>query len=402
MSYIFEKTQVQAADSGSVDAFGRWRVSNPVTLFDGRTGYSDDRTWSNALVSGTMTGSLSNPLAAYIMTSTANTAGRRVRQSLKRFNYTPGKSHLILCSFVLGASVGGNKKRVGYFDDNNGLFLQQDGSEVSFNRRTYVTSSAVDNKVLQADWSLDTMDGTGPSGITVDFTKTQILVIDFEWLGVGRVRMGFNIDGVTYYCHEFLNANNLDNVYMSTGSLPIRYEMEHSGTGESSSFKCICSTVISEGGSEQLGAACASTSGLLTGLTAGSIYPLLGIRLKAAQSNGPVVKLTGFDVLGTTTNDAFAWHFLRDPVVTGTLTYNGFTDSSVEIAIGGSAQTVAVPTADIISGGVGFSRTQIVLPTGDDVQLETDANGNPIPFILAIQPYTSLSAAAAMRWRQYN
>jgi hypothetical protein len=403
MSYIFEKTQILAADSGSVDAFGRWRVSSPTTLFDGRSGYGEDLQWSDQLISGTLTSSQSNPLAATIFTTTANTAGRRVRQSMQRFNYTPGKSQLILTTFLMGAGIGGNKKKVGYFDDRNGLFLQQDGSEVSFNRRSYVTGSPVDEKVVQANWNLDTFDGTGPSGVTLDLSKVQILVVDFEWLGVGRVRIGFNIDGVTYYCHQFTHANEITTVYMSTAGLPIRYEMEHSGTGELSSMHCICSTVISEGGAEQLGVPGARFSGVITGLSANTGYAMLGFRLQAAQAFGPVVKVAGIDVLGTSANDSFAWYLLRDPTVGGGgLSYSTVPDTSLEVGVGGSTKTVATFGSKIITGGLGYSQSTVMIPLDDGIGFETQADATPIPLVVVIFPYTAMSAACALRWRQYG
>ena len=72
-----------------------------------------------------------------------------------------------------------------------------------------------------------------------------------QWLGVGRVRVGFNINGVIYYAHYFNNANNLGSVYMSTPNLPVRYEV--SSTGGSVTLDQICCTVQSEGGNSQMG-----------------------------------------------------------------------------------------------------------------------------------------------------
>lgn len=403
MSY-FERTQVQASDSPSIDAFGRWRVSNPATLFDGRWGYTETVVWSDLLISGTLSSTEFSPQASVTFTSTANTAGDRIRQSYKRFPYTAGKSQLVLCTFVLGSPVGGNKKRVGYFDDRNGLFLQQDGSEISFNRRTYVTGSAVDNKVVQADWNLDKLDGTGASGITIDFTKTQILVIDFEWLGVGRVRMGFNIDGITYYCHEFLNANNLDKVYMSTGSLPIRYQMTHNGTGEASTLTCICAAVISEGGQDPIGQPCArTTNGEIGSLSAGTAYVIKGLRLKAANVYGPVVKFTGADIIGTTQNDYFDWLLVKDETVTGTLTWTSVPYSSVEHTTGNGTQTVNVThnSVKILNAGVGFSRSLLTIDPKDDIALEVTANNTPVPLYLVIVPRATMKCIGVVRWREF-
>jgi hypothetical protein len=129
---------------------------------------------------------------------------------------------------------------IGYFDSLNGLFFRQTGTALSVVRRTSTSGSVVDNVVEQANWNLDKLDGTGASGFTLDDTKAQILFIDFQYLGMGRVRMGFDINGIIVYCHEFLNANVLDVPYMQSGTLPIGILLTTTGTSvtKTSYFKC--------------------------------------------------------------------------------------------------------------------------------------------------------------------
>jgi len=400
MSY-FERTQVETSDSASVDAFQRWRVSTPVTLLDGCGCANNARFWSNELISGTMTSTENLARNSTTFTSTANTAGRRVRATYKRFNSTPGKSIFVLCSFVMGAASGGNTKRVGYFDDRNGVFLKQDGSEVSLNRRTYTSGSAVDNKVLQADWNLDPMDGTGPSGETIDLTKVQGMVIDLEGGAGGRVRIGWNIDGHTHYCHKFLASNVLDVAYVTTASLVVRSEMEHSGTGPASTFEFVGATVISEGGSRPVGAPSGFSSGSVSGLNAGTGYVLQALKLDTAGVYGPVIKLAALEVAGTTNNDSFLWYLLRDPTVTGTLTYAAYGSSPIQHATGNNTQTVTVVDDEVLAVGVGISQALVEFDAQDDVQLEVASDNTPIPLILAIFPLSNMTAASALRWRTF-
>ena len=197
-------------------------------------------------------------------------------------NYQPGKVQEIVVTFNLISQDSGVTKRVGYFDANNGIYLEDDGSDYYIVRRTSTSGSAVNTRVAQADWNIDSFDGTGPSGVTIDFTKTQILFIDMEWLGVGRVRVGFVVDGIIYYAHEFLNANNLTLVYMSTPNLPIRWEISNDGSGAASSMDCICCTAISEGGKQDNGIIrYASTTTHVDASAALTTYAILGIRLKS-------------------------------------------------------------------------------------------------------------------------
>jgi hypothetical protein len=233
-------TGIKATDSPSIDAFGRWRVSNPETIFDSKQLHDnapliyDDQEVSG----GSTTSSHSTATASTTIGVGATTAGKRVRQSFMRFNYQPGKSQLIFCTGVLDKSGGGTgiTRGFGYYDDNNGLFLQDKEGVIQFVKRSSTSGSPVDTEVNQSSWNIDTMDGTGASGITLDFSKAQILVIDFEWLGVGRVRMGFVVDGIVYYCHQFNHANSVSTVYMSTPNLPVRYEIDNDGTGAASTL----------------------------------------------------------------------------------------------------------------------------------------------------------------------
>src|SRR3990172_6339557 len=283
-------------DSPIIDPFGRLRTSAPYTVFDSKQLYdAAPLFFDDAETSGSGTSSVhSVDLAATTMSVGASTAGQRVRQTKRRFNYQPGKGQLIFMTGVLGAGASGITRRVGYFDENNGLFFQLSGTVLSVGRRTKTSGSPVDTVVTQANWNLDTLDGEGTSGIDLDTTKTQILVIDFEWLGVGRARFGFVVDGMLVYCHEMLNANALATVYMSTPNLPLRYEISNDGTGGASSLIHICSTVISEGGQEFNGLVLSTSNGNthIDANVAGELYACLGLRLKSTYLSATIVNLS--------------------------------------------------------------------------------------------------------------
>jgi hypothetical protein len=148
------------------------------------------------------------------------TSGSKVyRETLRVFPYQPGKSLLILSTFVFNEAKTNLRQRAGYFDNNNGFFLELSGTTLSFVRRSYVSGTLVETKIPQSDWNTDKLDGTGLSGITLDMTKAQILWSDMEWLGVGSVRMGFVIDGVLITCHTFNHANIISSTYITTATL---------------------------------------------------------------------------------------------------------------------------------------------------------------------------------------
>ena len=235
----------------ALDAFGRARFSQPYTLFDSQNRYAKNDLFSESTATGGAVTYIANE-STVNMTTTTSSGSEVVRQTLRSFSYQPGKGLLVMNTFVVGVAQANQRVRVGYFNTDNGVFFELDGTTLYMVRRTYVTGTPVDNRVAQADWNGDKLNGTGDSGFTIDITKAQIFWQDFEWLGVGSVRCGFVIDGQTIVCHTFKNANNLDRVYMTTAILPVRYEIRNTGTtGVAGSLRQICSTVISEGGYEK-------------------------------------------------------------------------------------------------------------------------------------------------------
>jgi hypothetical protein len=310
-------------------------------------------------------------------------------------------------TFVLDKSGGGTGiiREVGPMDDANGLFLRDNAGTIQLVRRTYVTGAAVDNAVNQEDWNVDTLDGEGPSRINIDFTKTQILVIDFEWLGVGRVRMGFDINGVVYYAHEFLNANNLDEVYISNPNLPLRYSIENDGTGAASTLQHLCSTVMSEGGYDRLGSIrYASTAGThVDCATEDIIYAIIGIKLKATHLNA-VVNLIGAHMQEQAGNKQVEWIIKLNPTVAGTFTYADQTNSAVQVATGATANTV---TGGVDINGGYFSSA---VKGGEEehqlrsaIRLGSAIDGTVDEMVLCARPVGGSSAIdieGSMQWRE--
>lgn len=402
MSY-FERVQASFHDSGNLDAFGRLRSSEPYSLFDGKTLLNACPTWwdDTQVSGGSTTSTFSAARASTTLAVGASTAGKRVRQTFRRFPYTPGKSHLILVTFLHGALATGISRKIGFFDDSNGIFLDTTGAAtVKITRRTYVGGSASDtDSIAQASWNLDPMDGSGPSGIDLDFEKVQILVIDLEWLGVGRVRVGFNVDGVTYYAHEFRNANNLTSVYMSSPNLPIRYEIENGGTGGAASLEAICSTVISEGGADPIGRpfgiANAAIRTTING-TGATRYALLAVRIAAANAAFGYIQPIHASMVGTTAGDTFAWELVLDATIAGSPTWNALTNSVAEYVDGTSSNTVTGGT--ILASGVGYSESEITIDPQKIQGPGMSRGGTPQTLALVIRPYANMAAVAGFTW----
>ena len=320
------------------DAFGRVRVSQPLTLFDSSHRFDDNGLWSTATAtSGTAVFNSAQGLVD--LTVTAASGSSVVRETIKVFSYQPGKSLLVLNTFVMSSAKAGLTQRVGYYGVGNGYYLEQVGTTVQFVERSSVTGSVINTPVLQANWNGDKLDGTGASGLTLDLTKAQILFSDFEWLGVGSVRVGFIINGQYIICHTFHHANLITSTYITTASLPIRYEIFNTaGTSSSSVLKQICSTVISEGGYELRGLQQAVGTPITSAralATAGTLYPMISIRLKSTRLDGIVVA-TAISIIGNTSAN-YNWQVVAAGTTTGGSWVSAGANSSVEYNLTGTS-----------------------------------------------------------------
>ena len=254
------------------DAFGRQRVSDPLTLFDAQLQYNTAPLLFETIATGAAAVT-HNPNES---SATLTVAGGEslIRQSRQYIRYKPGKSQLVKLTGTFGTTpVNDLVRRVGYYDNDNGIFLQQDRFGVHFIRRSKTSGVVVEEKVSQADWTVD------PFSL-LDLSKAFLMFIDMEWLGVGQARVGFYADGQPSTAHIFNRFPSLDAPYIATANLPVRYEIV-SGSAEAGTMKQICSAVISEGGFEtELGLPQSRDNGGANSSLTTTLSPVVAIRPK--------------------------------------------------------------------------------------------------------------------------
>jgi hypothetical protein len=324
----------------NTDAFGRLRVSEPYTLFDSQSRYAADNQFDTA-VTGTGTTTYNVDQASVSMTVTSGGVGSVVRQTFRTFPYQPGKGLLVLATFVMNTSTSANlTQRVGYFNTQNGVFFQRQGGVNSFVLRTNITGTPSDARaVTQANWNGDKLDGSGPSGLTLDLDHPQIMWMDFEWLGVGSVRCGFIINGIYVVCHTFETANVYGStVYMTTAILPVRYEITTTTAAVAATLAQICSSVVSEGGFEQTSIDHVARRTTILGTIGTTFLPLVSIRLASGRT-GAVVLPNRVQVLPTTSQN-YEVVLTKNPTLTGaTWASTVPSDSNVEFDVAATAMT---------------------------------------------------------------
>jgi hypothetical protein len=392
--------------SASIDAFGRMRVSNPYTLFDGGLRYGDNTFKWDQVDTGAASSSFLPNESSILMATTG--AGSAIRQTKQVFSYQPGKSLLTMLTFVMNTPTAGVTQRAGYFGAQNGVYFEIDGTDINLVIRKY-TAGSVDStteKIPRSSWNGDHLDGQGGqtniSGVTLDVTKSQIFWTDIEWLGVGSVRCGFVINGQFIVCHIFHHANILDRAYMTTATLPVRYELI--STGPAATMRAICSTVISEGGYANR----SQTRAIGTSLTGKNLSdlvyrPLVCLRIKSTAIDSIVVP-TAFDVFGLQ-QAAFAYRVILNPTLTDANWTSAGADSTVEYDISATALSGGkVITQGIFVGSVKGGSAQVSNAEVDFSQQlgRTIAGVSDIWCLAAISTTNNDDAVGVVNWQEHN
>jgi hypothetical protein len=322
--------QLVTFGGNTLDAFGRLRVSNPLTIFDSKNIMSKNTLFDESTTAGGSVTYTSNKSTVNLNVTEAE-GSKTIRQSKRVMSYQPGKSLLIFNTFVMNTLTANLKQKVGLFDANNGIFFTADGTTLKIVRRTYTSGAAVDTEISQSSWNGDTLNGSGASGFTLNAATSNILFIDIEWLGVGSVRVGFVINGQLITAHTFYNANSLTTVYMQTANLPIRYEIERTGTLAAATYTLqqICSSCISEGGyspqglEQMIGTGTVSAGVNLS--TANTYYNIATIRIKTSRPYAVIVP-SGVDVLNISNGD-FEWGLFFNATPSSAFSYTSFSDN---------------------------------------------------------------------------
>lgn len=316
MSYV---KNIIFDDAPPIDSFSRLRVSEPRPIGDYNLHYSLEPLLIEEITSGA-----SNDVTLEANTLMAKLAlggaavGHAKLQSYQYHHYQPGRSHAIFMTGVLGAAVANTTKRIGYFDDANGVFLQQDSDgTLRFTLRTSTSGSASDtNTATSANWSKQ-------PGWVIDPTKCIILAFDLQFLGMGRVRCYEDRNGVLVLLHEFDNEQVLAVPYMQTASLPVRAEVVQTTTAAAATMYFKCASVMTEGGVDENPAFAFTQRGSVTAASGSRTH---AISLQPALTFGGLTNRTTFelesvDVLVTGNSPVIAELCIGD-AITGTTAFN--------------------------------------------------------------------------------
>lgn len=326
-------------DNASTDAFGRLRVSLPNTLLDAKFLYDKQPQYFDEVVN--IGASTFIPNDSCIVMSTSGDGGFVVRQTTTRYNYQPGKSMSTAYTFVAPPETN-IIKRIGSFQGlsaapftpTDGFYLEIGSNGPSINIiKTLGTPNTV--SVPQSAWNIDTLNGYGSSGLSIDFTKGQILAVDYEWLGLGRLRFGFYLNGKLYYAHQVTNLNALSAPYMTSPNQPVRYEIRQTGAG-TGLMKQVCATVLDEGVAEVIGVAVTASLSSAVTVQNNVMTPILAVRLNPNNSNLDFMG-KAFDLYNTDNTIDILYKVYRNPSFNKNLNFQNIENTYLQFATGGNA-----------------------------------------------------------------
>lgn len=395
----------------NIDAFNRLRTSQINSQADLKQIYDELPLFYDIELVGAASYNWNSASSDTTLT-VVNNGDAAIMQTKQRYNYSTGKSSLILITFRNFNEETRVIKRVGYynsttttpFDANkDGLYIAIAATGGVF---FVIAKNGVNNSIPQSSWD-DPMDGTGASGIDLQLgteTGNILMWIDFEWLGVGQVRFGFVKNGVFYVAHKVDHIGE-NGAYMLSPNHSIRAELLRSGSsGTGGSLTLICATYGTEGEVNTLGKILSSNMGnthVDANLTT-STYALMGIRLGSNYLD-TLVDVLSFTLLAIS-NDSQRWELWLNPTVAGTFTYNAVSNSSVEIAKGsGSGNTVTTTGATLLDSGYISASTSSRFDIQSAIRLGATIAGVADEIVLCTTPLSSNSdVIASLTWREVS
>ena len=404
-SWDGNNTLIGFDDTPAIDAIGRLRVSelNAIESLHFTNTSHPLLTASSLTGGGTATYTRAN--SSVRLATTTGATDNVVFQTRRYFRYNPGQSYVMTASGSLGAKKANVRQRLGYFDALNGLFFEQDSSNLKVVYRTDSTGSAVDTAVNQSSWNTDKLNGTGPSGVTIDPSKHILYIIDFLWHGAGRVRWGAVIGGKIIYCHQIDFGNVDTKPYMRTPSLPVRAELSNTaGTASGTTMDVVCFSYSKESLDNLIAPYGFSAS---TGRTSDSAsatrIPILSIRPKATfNGNTNRIPIVPRSISASTRNEIVLFDLVLNPTLTGAVYVSADTNSAVEYDL----------TATAMSGGTTVK--QFYLATGNtllaqgldlrELVLNLDVAGTTADIFTLAATSTSggTSVFGQMDWEEYQ
>lgn len=381
------------------DAAGSLEVSQKTILFNGLLHNNAKDDLFDFYTSGTAT-IVHDPSKSGVVMSVSQNGDVAIRKTYRHFAYFAGKSQkpeFTFSDFGLQADV---YKRFGYFSasttpphdtNRDGYYLVADG--VAMTHRIVVVNNDVEQlNVERANWD-DSLDGTGASGVNIDFDNFTITPTDFLWLGgkILRIYLAWGNQSILVHSYDHSKLGKAGVMFQSPFQ-PVTFEIR--SVGGAGSLTQICSTVATESNASGVGSSRSFDSGNTPILCASptSQYLIAAVRLSDRNADASLLSIAATEV----NKRSMRLRVLLDPVIVGkVLTWNSVgTSSSVEGAIGDPAGTNLVTGGEQIDVSFQEKEGSVIGTINSLTRLGTKIDGTPQIIALAASPINGTNAEA--------
>lgn len=346
------------------DLFGRLVTEEPTPLwtYENRYDLDDQDYWDFEASNGGTNTHNSDRVVRVITNSQADTDYVKYR-TLRYFEYHKGRQQSFTFTGNLKGATANVSKKIGCFDDDNGAYIELDNGTPYVCIRSSTSGSVVNTRVAQSSWNIDTMDGNGDSGITLDWDNYQIFYIEYAWLGTNAVEFGTFKDGKKIAFHRSDFSNTQTTAWSQSGNLPFGLEMvNQAALGAAPTMEFSCIAVNSGGKLDQDGHNHVVSTGTTEVTVSTTASVIAAIRMASTTSQGSL-KPVDFQLLSPSGNSTIYYEISIGGTITGG-TWNDITDSIAESV---SAPT-SFTTGHIIKAGY--------VKAGGETSLVQDINGD--------------------------
>ena len=296
----------------------RLKVTPYQTVFFNTFQYGKETDVWDERVVGVGTATFNANSSNIVMQVGSTTGSKVIRQTKNVMRYIPGRGSTLTFAIRLEQPQVGIRRRFGLFDENDGVYFEDNGGTYSYVIRSSTSGITTETRVTRENWNGEKFDGNGYTGVTADPTKQQMISFNYEWYGAGTVDVAWLMKGETIKSHTFDNSNTNDKVWCSTPFLPIRVEIENiTGVAGTHYLYQGSNSLLQEGEPEKLGTLLSITNPI-TGTTmasANTFYPIISIRLKSNELSA-VMLLRSLQA-ATNDNTNVYWKLIENATLTG-------------------------------------------------------------------------------------
>ncbi|WP_082232857.1 hypothetical protein [Halobacillus massiliensis] len=177
------------------------------------------------------TGSVSNDATEYLVSTAAGSTDAAILESALRGRYEPGYAgEAGIGARLPDAPTGDQVVRWGMYDSENGAFFGTTSTDIF----VAVRRDGTDDIINQGSWNVDNLDGTGPSGVTLDLSEGNIYQVLFTWYGYGVIEFRVVLPNPVTLAQEVITVHRYTPIGETSfvdPNLPLRAEVDNNGTG---------------------------------------------------------------------------------------------------------------------------------------------------------------------------